>query len=124
MAVGAGGTSPSGPSGGERGGTPQWLQDKWNDGRQFTEDNWPRYPANEVYLENGKVLDSYRPGKGIVSRKQNQISKIKPDTFRNYLREIHQKYKARTNIPDTPKTRTEYPQSIGKPLKGKYYLAR
>jgi hypothetical protein len=122
MAVGAEGSSPSGSSSGERGGTPQWLRDKWNDGRKFNEDNWPRYPANEVYLENGKVLDSYRPGKEIVSRKQTQISKIKPDTFRNYLREINQKYKAGTKIPDTPKARREYPQLIGKPLKGKYYL--
>lgn len=122
MAVGAGGTGASESSGGKRGETPQWLRDKWNEGRKFNEDNWPRYPANEVYLENGKVLDSYRPGKAIVSRKQTQISKIKPDTFRNYLREISQKYKAGTKIPDTPKARREYPQLIGKPLKGKYYL--
>jgi hypothetical protein len=122
MAVGMGGTEASGSSGGKRGETPQWLRDKWNEGRKFNEDNWPRYPANEVYLENGKVLDSYRPGKEIVSRKQTQISKIKPDTFKNYLREINQKYKAGTKVPDTPKARREYPQLIGKPLKGKYYL--
>jgi hypothetical protein len=122
MAVGAGGTDASESGGEERGGVPQWLRDKWNEGRKFNEDNWPRYPANEVYLENGKVLDSYRPGKEIVSRKQTQISKIKPSTFRDYLREINQKYKAGTKIPDTPKARREYPQLIGKPLKGKYYL--
>ncbi|MEU0171343.1 PrsW family glutamic-type intramembrane protease [Streptomyces iakyrus] len=119
MAVGAGG---AGASGGKRGEAPQWLRDKWNQGRQFNKDNWPRYPANEVYLENGKYLDSYRPGKEIVSRKQTQISKIKPETFKDYLREIRQKYKAGTKIPDTPKARAEYPQLIGKPLKGKYYL--
>ncbi|WP_227026170.1 PrsW family glutamic-type intramembrane protease [Streptomyces fodineus] len=122
MAVGAGGTGASESGGGKRGEVPQWLRDKWNEGRQFNEDNWPRYPANEIYLENGKVLDSYRPGKEIVSRKQTQIWKIKPDTFRNYLREINQKYKTGTKIPDTPKARREYPQLIGKPLKGKYYL--
>ncbi|MFI2204699.1 PrsW family intramembrane metalloprotease [Streptomyces sp. NPDC020192] len=122
MAVGAGGTGGSESSSGKRSKVPQWLRDKWNEGRQFNEDNWPRYPANEIYLENGKVLDSYRPGKEIVSRKQTQIWKIKPDTFRNYLREINQKYKAGTKIPDTPKARREYPQLIGKPLKGKYYL--
>ncbi|MEU6773924.1 PrsW family intramembrane metalloprotease [Streptomyces sp. NPDC046759] len=122
MAVGAGGSGAGESSGGKRSEVPQWLRDKWNEGRQFNEDNWPRYPANEVYLENGKVLDSYRPGKEIVSRKQTQIWKIKPDTFRNYLREINQKYKAGTKIPDTPKARREYPQLIGKPLKGKYYL--
>ncbi|MGW2998696.1 PrsW family glutamic-type intramembrane protease [Streptomyces sp. NPDC001155] len=122
MAVGAGGTGGGEPSSGKRSKVPQWLRDKWNEGRQFNEDNWPRYPANEIYLENGKVLDSYRPGREIVSRKQTQIWKIKPDTFRNYLREINQKYKAGTKIPDTPKARREYPQLIGKPLKGKYYL--
>ncbi|MFC3346624.1 PrsW family glutamic-type intramembrane protease [Streptomyces echinoruber] len=122
MAVGAGGTGTSESGGGKSEGTPQWLLDKWKKGREFNEENWPRYPANEVYLENGKFLDSYRPGKEIVSRKQTQISKIKPETFRNYLREINQKYKAGTKIPDTPKARAEYPHLIGKPLKGKYYL--
>lgn len=118
MAVGAGGTGASDPGG----GVPQWLRDKWKAGREFNRQNWPRYPANEVYLENGKYLDSYRPGKEIVSRKQTQIAKIKPDSFKDYLREINQKYKAGTKIPDTPKARAEYPQLIGKPLKGKYYL--
>ncbi|WP_345010464.1 PrsW family intramembrane metalloprotease [Streptomyces shaanxiensis] len=122
MGVGSGGADGSEASGGRREEVPQWLRDKWNEGREFNKDNWPRYPANEVYLENGKVLDSYKPGKEIVSRKQTQIAKIKPDTFRNYLREINQKYKAGTKIPDTPKARAEYPQLIGKPLKGKYYI--
>ncbi len=122
MAVGAEGTGTGEPGAGKGGGVPQWLRDKWNKGREFNQDNWPRYPANEVYLENGKYLDSYRPGKEIVSRKQTQISKIKPESFKDYLREIQQKYKAGTKIPDTPKARAEYPQLIGKPLKGKYYL--
>ncbi|MFG2274064.1 PrsW family intramembrane metalloprotease [Streptomyces chartreusis] len=122
MAVGAEGTGTGEPGAGKGAGVPQWLRDKWNKGREFNQDNWPRYPANEVYLENGKYLDSYRPGKEIVSRKQTQISKIKPESFKDYLREIQQKYKAGTKIPDTPKARAEYPQLIGKPLKGKYYL--
>ncbi|WP_260609245.1 PrsW family intramembrane metalloprotease [Streptomyces sp. WAC 01325] len=122
MVVGAEGTGTGEPGAGKGGGVPQWLRDKWNKWREFNQDNWPRYPANEVYLENGKYLDSYRPGKEIVSRKQTQISKIKPESFKDYLREIQQKYKAGTKIPDTPKARAEYPQLIGKPLKGKYYL--
>jgi hypothetical protein len=122
MAVGAGGAGTSEPGGGKSEGVPRWLRDKWEKGREFNKENWPRYPANEVYLENGKFLDSYRPGKEIISRKQTQISKIKPETFKDYLREINQKYKAGTKIPDTPKARSEYPQLIGKPLKGKYYL--
>ncbi|WAZ22634.1 PrsW family intramembrane metalloprotease [Streptomyces cinnabarinus] len=122
MAVGAQGTGGSEPGSGKSDGVPQWLRDKWNQGREFNKENWPRYPANEVYLENGKFLDSYRPGKEIVSRKQTQISKLKPESFKEYLREIKQKYKAGTKIPDTPKARAEYPSLIGKPLKGKYYL--
>ncbi|MFI9823832.1 PrsW family intramembrane metalloprotease [Streptomyces sp. NPDC052013] len=122
MAVGAGGAGASEPPGGHRGDVPQWLRDQWNAGRRFNIENWPRYPANEVYLENGKWLDSYLPGKEIVSRKRTQISQIAPDTFKNYLREISQKYKAGTKIPDTPKARAKYPHLIGKPLKGKYYL--
>ncbi|MGW6732633.1 RNase A-like domain-containing protein [Streptomyces sp. NPDC055013] len=122
MAVGSGGTGTSQPGGGKSDGLPQWLRDKWKAGREFNTQNWPRYPTNEVYLENGKYLDSYRPGKEIVSRKQTQIAKIKPESLKDYLREINQKYKAGTKIPDTPKARAEYPQLIGKPLKGKYYL--
>ncbi|MFE7166315.1 hypothetical protein [Streptomyces sp. NPDC057616] len=121
MAVGARGTAAGGPSGG-REGLPQWLRDKWNEGRGFNKENWHRYPANEVYLENGKVLDSYRPGKEIVSRKQTQISKISKDTFTGYLREFTQKYKEGTKVPDTPKARREYPKLIGKPLRGRYHL--
>lgn len=122
MAVGAegAGTGDSVGDGGE--GAPQWLRDRWNEGRQFNKGNWDRYPANEVYLENGKVLDSYRPGKEIVSRKKTEISKISKDTFSSYLREITQKYKEGTKIPDTPKARREYPNLIGKPLRGRYYL--
>ncbi|MWA12966.1 hypothetical protein E5671_28005 [Streptomyces sp. BA2] len=98
------------------------MRDRWKKGDQFNRDNWHRYPANEITLENGKRLDSYRPGKEIVSRKLTQISEIKKSTFKNYMREITQKYSRGTKIPDTPKARNEFPKLIGKPLRGEYYL--
>ncbi|MEU8698543.1 PrsW family glutamic-type intramembrane protease [Streptomyces sp. NPDC048680] len=121
-AAGAHDAGTSGASSGKRSDTPQWLKDRWNNGRQFNKDHWPRYPANEIYLENGKFLDSYRPGKEIVSRKNTQISKIKRNTFRKDLSELIGKYKEGTRIPDTAKARREYPELIGKRLEGDYYL--
>lgn len=117
-----GNEAPAKSGGAKRADVPQWLRDKWNKGNQFNKDNWHRYPANEITLENGKRLDSYRPGKEIVSRKDTQISKISENTFKGYVREIAQKYKEGTKIPDTVKARKEYPNLIGRPLKGKYYL--
>ncbi|THA74482.1 PrsW family intramembrane metalloprotease [Streptomyces sp. A0642] len=125
MAAGAQGASSSGAarsSGGKRRSVPQSLRDKWNKGSRFNKDNWHRYPANEIYLENGKYLDSYRPGKEIVSRKYTQISRIKRSTFMKSLGELGAKYRIGTRIPDTAKARREYPHLIGKTLKGKYYL--
>ncbi|WP_418957086.1 PrsW family intramembrane metalloprotease [Streptomyces tritici] len=121
MAAGAEGASTGGAGGG-KGEAPPWLREKWRKGRQFNEDNWPRYPANEVYLENGKYLDSYRPKKEIVSRKDTQISEISEATFKKYLGEFTSKYKRGTRIPDTDKARREYPQLIGQRLRGNYYL--
>ncbi|MEV8018421.1 hypothetical protein AB0O76_19195 [Streptomyces sp. NPDC086554] len=67
---GGGGSTPSQSSGSGKGsGAPPWLRDRWRKGDQFNRDNWHRYPQNEITLENGKRLDSYRPGKEIVSRK-------------------------------------------------------
>lgn len=125
MAHSGGGSNDSGmpsSSGGGKTGPPQWLRDRWKKGDQFNRDNWHRYPANEITLENGKRLDSYRPGKEIVSRKLTQISKIQKGTFKNYMHEITQKYSRGTKIPDTAKARREFPNLIGKPLRGEYYL--
>ncbi|MFG2328677.1 PrsW family glutamic-type intramembrane protease [Streptomyces sp. NPDC048604] len=91
-------------------------------GNNFNKQNRPRYPHNEIYLENGKYLDSYRPGLEIVSRKHTQIAEVQEASFKKVLSEIHLKYKRGTIIPDTAKSRREYPKLIGEPLEGKYIL--
>jgi len=125
LAVGAGGAGAGGTGGsggGPRSGLPPWLREQWNRGRQFNRENWHRYPANEVYLENGKWLDSYLPGREIVSRKFTQIAKIERSTFKNYLNEMSQKYSPGTIVPGTPKARANYPELIGEPLTGRFVL--
>lgn len=49
-------------------------------------------------MENGKRLDSYIPGKEIVSRKATTLSNIKESTFEGYLKELTTKYKKGTKI--------------------------
>jgi RHS repeat-associated protein len=101
---------------------PQWLKDRWNRGRQFNEDNYDRYEAREVILENGKVLDSYNPGRDIVSRKYSQLSDVKEDTAIGYLNELKNKYSPGKVIADVPYNRTNYPDLVGMPLQGKMVL--
>jgi len=62
------------------------------EGQKFNFENHGRYPENEVRLENGKILDSYKPRKEIVSRKFTQLSDIKPETAKSYINEIDSKY--------------------------------
>lgn len=68
------------------------------EGQKFNYENYGRYPENEVRLENGKVLDSYKPDAEIVSRKFTQLSDIKPETAKSYINEIDAKYAPGTAI--------------------------
>ncbi|OCA78328.1 hypothetical protein BBH99_08860 [Chryseobacterium contaminans] len=58
---------------------------------------------NEVVLETGKRLDSYIPGKEIVSRKFSQLANITEDTAKKYIDELVQKYAPDTVIKNTPR---------------------
>lgn len=79
-------------------------------------DGW--YDFHEVYLANGKRLDSYDPDLGeIVSRKATDLSNIKFSTFENYLKEMQQKYPAGTQIRSN-----KYPELDGKFLQGQQIL--
>ena len=76
------------------------------------------YPYNEVYLEAPKKainlpegsptkhqyvrLDSYVPGKEIVSRKYTQLSEVSEETAIRYLKELSDKYAPGTKIADVP----------------------
>lgn len=44
------------------------------------------YDYHEIFLENGKELDSYDPDAGeIISRKATDLDKISEETYRRYL---------------------------------------
>ena len=88
---------------------------KFNDTAK--ENRWYKY--DEVYLENGKRLDSYDEIKGeIVSRKATDLENIELSTFESYLREMKNKY------PEGMKIRSDkYKKELdGKILKGKQIL--
>lgn len=93
-----------------------------DEGRQFNEKNWHRYPANEVILNNKKVLDSYTPDKEIVSRKHTQIADIQPSTWQGYLSEHANKYAPGEIVKDSPTMREKYPDLVGRRLQGRQYI--
>ena len=96
----------------DRDKNPDWLNDRLDDpsleywrrrmveGDQFNYQNHQRYPQNEVTLDNGKRLDSYRPGEEIVSRKNSQLDGNTPkvDTAKRYIDEVLNKYAPGTGI--------------------------
>lgn len=100
---------------------PETLAD-WKAGHQFNAAQWHRFEANEITLENGKRLDSYIHGDIIVSRKNSQLADLEPSTVHQYLREFVTKYPKEMVVKDTVKARTEFPQLIGKQLKGRHVL--
>ena len=101
------------------------------------------YPYNEVYLEAPKKainlpegsptkhqyvrLDSYVPGKEIVSRKYTQLSEVSEETAIRYLKELSDKYAPGSIIADVPSNRTGLNKGIfevnqGRDLKGQMIL--
>ena len=80
--------------------------------------NSESYTYHEIYLKNGKRLDSYDPDLGeIVSRKATDLDKITEETYREYLNEFSQKYSRGTKIRSNA-----YPELDGKILEGQYIL--
>ncbi len=79
-------------------GIPEYVKKHWEAGNNFNKENRPRYPYNEIELEpkeiNGKkyVVDSYIPGKEIVSRKFTQLAVVQEKTALGYLSEFTKKY--------------------------------
>ena len=83
------------------------------------------YKANQVRLNNGRgpILDSYNPGDEIVSRKDYQLAKTRPEVADFLLDEILDKYARGNVIADTAENRAQLPaDEIGKPLSGRYVL--
>ena len=84
---------------------PKWLKERFNAGNKFNKDNRPRYPHNEVEVEGlnkNPVVDSYIPGKEIISRKYTQFSEIQEHTAIGYINELDIKYPLGAKITDSP----------------------
>ena len=101
---------------------PTWDEIKalFKRGNDFNRKARTKYTFNEIVLEGvggkeGKRLDSYVPGKEIISRKATALSEIQPNTFRNYLNELITKYPvgSKLNSSKLPK---------GTTLQGDYFL--
>ena len=85
---------------------PEWLK-KIQDGNAFNKERSAFYPYNEVYVKRPDGsgyyrLDSYRPGKEIVSRKYSQLGDIQEQTAISYLNELKNKYPALSEIAPVP----------------------
>jgi len=92
-------------------------------GSLFNRSQKHRYPFNELYLENGKILDSYDDVAGeIVSRKFSQLWKVDPKTAIGYLNEVARKYKPDTRIADVPSSTQMGINTAGKRLRGQMIL--
>jgi hypothetical protein len=95
----------------------------WGHGEAFNAANWHRYPHNEVYLANGKRLDSYNPNQEIVERKLRQYGELQdPTTLRKDIDLIRKQYAPGTVVPRTPGNVEHFPDIAGKPLRGKMLL--
>ncbi len=105
---------------------PPHIKKRLEEGNAFNRKREPFYRAkgggNELTLSNGKRVDSYVPGKEIVSRKHTDLSKVQPDTAKGYLRELDNKYSPGTMIKDTPHARDQIGDAVGGPLRGKPIL--
>lgn len=76
------------------------------------------YDYHEIFLENGKRLDSYDPDAGeIISRKATDLDKISEETYRRYLSEFSSKYSEGTKIRSNA-----YLELDGQELRGQYIL--
>jgi len=94
----------------------QWLSNVRR-GQRFNRTRQRAYDYKEIYLENGKILNSYVPGTQIVSRKATDLDNIKPETFERYVKEIDQKY-----APGTKIRSNKYPELDGTELSGRKIL--
>ncbi|WP_421941941.1 polymorphic toxin-type HINT domain-containing protein [Pedobacter sp.] len=76
---------------------------------------------NEVVLESGKRLDSYIPGKEIVSRKFTQLANVTEETAKKYIDELVSKYPPGTAIKETARNADAIAKG-GKELSGNMIL--
>jgi hypothetical protein len=105
---------------------PDAVWQRLNDGNAFDERREPYYTArggaNEMYLADGTRLDSYVPGRDIVSRKETQLAEVQPGTAMEYIRELERKYPPGARIADTPANNTQLPGIGEQRLRGDQIL--
>ncbi|NUS52590.1 MAG: hypothetical protein HOQ22_16310 [Nocardioidaceae bacterium] len=95
----------------------------WGHGEAFNAANWHRYTHNEVYLANGRRLDSYDPKQWIVERKLRQYAELKdPTMLRKDVDLVVQQYPPGTVVPRTRGNLEHFPDIAGKPLRGRMLL--
>jgi len=99
---------------------PAWLRRRLEKGRAFNKENQHRYPHNEVQLDGGRRVDSYRHTTEIVERKNTQLNQINKSTATRYIDSLRTKYGPGQMIADTPKNRAE--GISGERLKGSLIL--
>ncbi len=111
-----------------KGGTqmPNAVWQRIQDGNAFDERREPYYTArggaNELNLTSGARLDSYVPGRDIVSRKDTQLAEVQPGTAIEYIRELDRKYPPLARISDTPANNAQIPGIGGQTLQGQPVL--
>jgi hypothetical protein len=104
---------------------PPAVRQRLEAGNEFNRQNRPRYPHNEVRLGNNKVVDSYRPGREIVERKNTQLAQVSPETAIGYLRMLSKKYPQGQQIANTEANRRIFansPYLLGQPISGAHIL--
>lgn len=111
-----------------RSSTPAWLRPLLH-GHQFNWQNYDRYVAREVWIDDTRSgvryrLDSYSPGEVVVSRRWTQLGEITEISGRRYIDEMVQKYNPwdrSLRIADTPGNQAQLgtrPGAIGGSLSG------
>ena len=99
---------------------PPQVKKRLEEGRAFNEENWSRYPHNEVTLESGKRVDSYVPRSEIVERKHTQLGSVKPETAKSYIDSLRNKYEPGQAFKDSPKNQEE--GLAGRTMRGRHIL--
>jgi hypothetical protein len=94
----------------------------WERGKRFNTTRGHSYRHNEVRLTNGKVLDSYKHHREIVSRKHTQLAEVKPNTAKGYINELPRKYSPGQVVADTTDNAVRSPELIGKQINGDLVL--
>jgi hypothetical protein len=103
---------------------PKWTRKQLNRllGQEFEAAQRGVYEAEQLRLENGKVLDGYTEGDVIVSRKRTQLWEVTPETAEEYINEFLDKYGPGNLVSDDPYNVTHYPHLVGTRLRGQMIL--